>query len=139
MLNTDPNSLNINKDNPFQVSDGYFAHLPAQVSRKAERAERWKDLMISRTIAASFMLLLAGATAMLMNSNKTHQVKDLTVAANELFIDQAELYGLGFTSSMLDSTVAAFDWELLFDVNMLADTDAEEIAEYLYEQEEFQF
>lgn len=139
MQTIDPNDFNINKETPFRVPDGYFRKLPVQTALKAERAERARDVFMSRAIAASFILLLAIGASMLMINHRSDHGHELAGIGNEVLAEELGLTVLNFSSNPNDLTAAAINWEWLINESFLAGSDANEIAEYLYEQDEFEF
>ncbi len=139
MQTIDSNEFNINKETPFHVPDGYFRSLPVQTALKAERAERSRDVFMSRAIAASFLILLAVGAFMLMINNSPDHSHELTAIGNEVLANELELSDLNFSSIPNDATVATINWELLISESFIEGSDATEIAEYLFEQDEFEF
>lgn len=139
MQTIDSNEFNINKETPFHVPDGYFRSLPVQTALKAERAERSRDVFMSRAIAASFLILLAVGAFMLMINNSSDHSHELTAIGNEVLANELELSDLNFSSIPNDPTVATINWELLISESFIEGSDATEIAEYLFEQDEFEF
>lgn len=139
MQTIDSNEFNINKETPFHVPDGYFRNLPVQTALKAERAERSRDVFMSRAIAASFFILLAVGASMLMINNSSDHSHELTAIENEVLANELELSDLNFSSIPNDLTVAAINWELFINESFIEGSDATEIAEYLFEQDEFEF
>jgi hypothetical protein len=128
------------KIKPFDAPTGYFDSLSGRTEKQAIARASAGQRYLPRAIAASFLLLLAVGTTLLLVQ---HRLKDRAVIMaeqNSKVMAEELLYNtFDINESSIDPSSTAIDWDMLFDENLLNDAQPHEIAEYIFEQDDLNF
>lgn len=125
---------------PFDAPTGYFDSLSGRTEKNAAARASARQSFLPKAIAASFLLLLAAGTTLMLVQHRLNDHESTIAKQNSAVMADELLYNtFDLNESSIGPLSTAIDWDMLFDESLLNDTRPHEIAEYIFEQDDFNF
>lgn len=125
---------------PFSTPADYFDSLSGRTEKYAAARASEGQRFLPKAIAASFLLLLAAGTTLLLVQLRLNNHESTIAEQNSAALIDELLYNtFDLNESSIGPLSTAIDWDMLFDESLLNDTKPHEIAEYLFEQDDLNF
>ncbi|HMM12061.1 MAG TPA: hypothetical protein PKE03_08210 [Bacteroidales bacterium] len=139
MPKTDPFTYPANREQPFPVPEGYFEKLPGQAESHALALDKRKSRVLPIVLASSFILMLTASAVLLLLNNIGGHYPVETAELRALIVDEMNLHEVSLPEEAIELSSFTIDWERTIEDNLLKGADADEIAEYLFEIDDFEF
>lgn len=125
---------------PFDAPTGYFDSLSGRTEKYAAARASARQRFLPKAIAASFLLLLAAGTAMLLVQHRLNDRASTMADQNLAAMADGLLYNtFDLNESSFSSIPSVIDWEMLLNEDLIHDAKPHEVAEYIFEQDDLIF